>query len=44
MDINIKYLCCREVAAVEYFEWLGMRYGGTNAVTQSVWICELVQF
>ena len=36
MDKNLKCLDCDDIEAVEYFEFLGMRYRDINAVTQRV--------
>ena len=33
---DIECLCCHKVKAVEYFEFLGMRYGDMIAVTRRV--------
>ena len=36
MNTNIRYLCFREVEALECFKLEGIRYGDTNAATERV--------
>ena len=36
MNKQLKSLCCIEVQAIKYYEFLGMRYGDTNAVAEIV--------